>query len=159
MGRALDRVAGIKKDFRAKALAMQSATEVLQAINLQATDTEVTDVEKKKATKQKVKQYKELEAVGKRLKAAKRTVDDQLGIEAKRQCRALCEKVHQTLPRELRNIVYSELLTENNATFYDGPAVTVKLANGLNGQQHSLDSTFTGPAMHKEVRIPHTQCM
>jgi hypothetical protein len=128
---------------------VQSANDILQAIN--AEDADATDAEKDKAKKQKVKQYKELSAVGKRLKAAKRGADAHLEIEAKRHCRQLCEKVYQILPRELRNIIYSELLTENNATFYGSPSATVKLANGLNDVQHSLDSTFTGPGVHKEV--------
>lgn len=122
----IDKVADLKKEFRTKALAVESATEVLQAISLQTTSTtsttsaarsETTEVKKNKAMKQKVTQHQELEAVGKRLKTAKRKVDDQLAIEAKRQCRQLCEKVYQILPRELRNIIYSELLTDNNATF------------------------------------------
>jgi len=79
-------------------VAVDSATEILQAINLQAANTEPTDVKKSKATKQKVKQHKKFEVVGKRLKAAKRQVNSQLEIEAKRQCRQLCEEVYQTLP-------------------------------------------------------------
>src|SRR5688572_4803512 len=92
-------------------IAVESANDILQAINEE--DAVATDAEKDKAKKQKLKQYEELSAVGKRLKAAKRGADAHLEIEAKRHCRQLCEKAYQILPRELRNIIYSQLLTDN----------------------------------------------
>lgn len=90
-------------------------------------------------------------ATGKELKAAKRKFDEHIEVQAKRQSRSLCEKMGNRLPRELRNMVYDGLITENNATSYDGPDGKVKLVNGYSAVQHFFDPDFTGSIVHKDV--------
>ncbi|KAF2825244.1 hypothetical protein CC86DRAFT_40824 [Ophiobolus disseminans] len=131
--RALDRVADLKEEFRVKASIATTPTA-------------------KSCAHQKVKQKKELESTGKKLKAAKRKVDAQIEVQAKRQCLQICKRVFDKLPRELRNMVYKGLITENNATFYDGGALgKVKLAKGRNPHQHCFEADFTGPGMHRDI--------
>jgi hypothetical protein len=138
--RALQQVNGLKHEFRGK------AREVGKAV---ATPTAAQ--KKGKLSYKTVFQKRELVATGKELKAAKRKFEDHIETQAKRQCRSLCERMSDKLPRELRNMVYQSIIMENNATFYDGPGETVKFANGCSTNQHCFDAEFTGSTMHKDL--------
>ena len=76
--RALDQVAKLKKIFRAKALAVESATNIVLETKRRDTNSRATELEKSKVARQKVKKYKELEYVRKRLKVAKCYLNDLL---------------------------------------------------------------------------------
>jgi hypothetical protein len=138
--RALQKVTGLKHEFRTKAREVEKAVAAPTAAQ-----------NKGKLSYKTVAQKRELVATGKELKAAKRKFDDRIETQAKRQCCSLCEKMSDKLPRELRNMVYESIIMENNATFYDGPDHKVKLANGCSTNQHCFDADFTGSAMHKDV--------
>jgi hypothetical protein len=138
--RALDRVADRKKEFRTKARALATTSELAKA----------AAVKTPAMKKQDSKQHKELAVAGRVLRLAKRKRNGQIEAQAKRECRGICEAVYQRLPRELRNMVYDELITEKNATFYDGPD-NVMLANGCNELQYCFDAEYTGPDMHKDM--------
>ncbi|KAH4227018.1 hypothetical protein HBI06_105090 [Parastagonospora nodorum] len=91
-----------------------------------------------------------LQKTGTQLKFAKEKFEEQVTVRAKRQCLSLCEKVME-LPRELRNMVYNDLITEKNATFFHGPDKKVKLVNGTSPHTHCFDADFTGSIMHGDI--------
>jgi hypothetical protein len=136
----LQKVSGLKQELRTK------AREVGTVI---ATPTAAH--KKGKLSYKTVIQMRRLVATGKELKTAKRKFENHIETQAKRQCRSLCEKMSDKLPRELRNMVYESLIMENNATLYDGLNEKVKLANGYSAIQHCFDTDFTGSTMHKDV--------
>lgn len=78
-------------------------------------------------------------------------LETQIVTNAPRQCLPLCALLQDKLPQELRDTVHSHLITETNATFYDGPDSQVKLANGSSTVQHGFDVDFTGVGMHLAV--------
>ncbi|OAK96651.1 hypothetical protein IQ06DRAFT_319285 [Phaeosphaeriaceae sp. SRC1lsM3a] len=83
-----------------------------------------------------------------KLKNAGLMLETQIVTNAQRQCLPLCALLQDKLPQELRDIVHSHLITETNATLYDGPDSQVKLANGSSTVQHGFDVDFTGVGMH-----------
>jgi hypothetical protein len=91
-----------------------------------------------------------LRETGSQLKSAEEKFEEQVTVQAKRQCLSLCEKVME-LPRELRNMVYNDLITEKNATFFHGPDKKVKLVNGTSPHTHCFDADFTGSIMHDDI--------
>ncbi|KAH3942941.1 hypothetical protein HBI56_053290 [Parastagonospora nodorum] len=91
-----------------------------------------------------------LRETGSRLKSAEEKFEEQVTVQAKRQCLSLCEKVME-LPRELRNMVYNDLITERNATFFHGPDKKVKLVNGTSTHTHCFNADFTGSIMHGDI--------
>jgi hypothetical protein len=95
---------------------------------------------------------KVLKATDKKLRGAKRKFSEQIQVHAKRQCLSLCVEMGDKLPRELRNVVSENPITEQNATFYDGlfAKSKVKLANGCSNLQHCFDADYTGCIMHME---------
>jgi hypothetical protein len=141
MHRALDRVADRKKEFRTKARALATTSELAKAAAVKTPAMKM----------QESKQHKELAIAGGLLKSAKRKLNGHFEAQAKRECRQICETVYQRLPRELRNMVYDELITEKTATFYDGPDNIVLLANGCNELQYCFDAEYTGPDMLKDM--------
>lgn len=88
---------------------------------------------------------------GKELKTANETLNAQLAAEAQRQCLSLCAVLQEKLPREIRAMVYDFLIEEKNATFFDGPNSTVKLANGSSKVPHCFDADYTGATVHLEI--------
>jgi hypothetical protein len=88
----------------------------------------------------------------KELKSAKRKFQGQIEHEAKRTCRPLCEKMHEKLPRELRDMVYKDLIIDNNnATLYCGEDSAAAYKNGQSALYHCFDLAYTGSGMHKDM--------
>jgi hypothetical protein len=98
-----------------------------------------------------IEQKRNLNQTGRKLRAAKKLFSQQLSAHAQRQCFHMCEELFDWLPRELRNMVYDQFITDNNATFHMSKDGTIKLASGCSTFQHVFDADFTGPRMHMEV--------
>lgn len=132
-------VENLKHDFCKKALVVAKAMKG-QTPAQKKTQASHTIIGHKRA----------LRETGSQLKAAKRKFEEQVTVQAKRQCLSLCKKV-SGIPRELRDMVYADLITENNATFYHGPDKNVKLVNGTSPLTHCFDADFTGSTLHSEI--------
>jgi hypothetical protein len=103
-------------------------------------------------TGERLRKRLDKQAARKELKAAKRKFQGQIEHEAKRTCRPLCEKMHEKLPRELRDMVYKDVITDNgNATFFCGEDSTAAYTNGQLALHHCFDPAYTGTGMHKDM--------
>lgn len=129
----------LKHDFRKKACVVAKATKGQTPAQMKRQLSHSTIVHKRA-----------LRETGSQLKCAKRKFEEQVSDQAKRQCLSLCKKV-MDLPRELRNMVYDDLIIENNATFYHSPDKKVKLVNGTSSLTHCFDADFTGSIMHGDM--------
>jgi hypothetical protein len=133
-------VADLKKDFRAGARALRASSS-----------TQRRDTVEIKPTSKTILQMRALSKTGKKLKAAKKEYNEQILVYAQRQCLPICEKIFTILPHELRIMMYQYLITDKNATFYDGRRGSIMIANGCSALQHRFDVGFTGPNMHMEM--------
>ncbi|KAH4159893.1 hypothetical protein HBH70_126230 [Parastagonospora nodorum] len=129
----------LKNNFRKKVYVIEKATKGQTAAQKKTQGSD-TAIGHKRA----------LRETGSRLKSAEEKFEEQVTVQAKRQCLSLCEKVME-LPRELRNMVYNGLITEKNATFFHGPDKKVKLVNGTSPHTHCFDADFTGSIMHGDI--------
>jgi hypothetical protein len=138
--RTLEEIGGLKQDFRIKARAVERSKAGLAK-------TQKTE----KLTRIAIGHKRALRETGRELRMARRKFNDHIDVQAKRQCRSLCKEVSDKLPRELRNIIYDDLITTNNATFYEGPDKKIELANGCAPLQHYFNAEYTGNDMHRDV--------
>ncbi|KAH5075764.1 hypothetical protein HBH95_126720 [Parastagonospora nodorum] len=129
----------LKNNFRKKVYVIEKATKGQTAAQKKTQGSD-TAIGHKRA----------LRETGSRLKSAEEKFEEQVTVQAKRQCLSFCEKVME-LPRELRNMVYNDLITEKNATFFHGPDKKVKLVNGTSPHTHCFDADFTGSIMHGDI--------
>lgn len=66
-------------------------------------------------------------------------------------CRPLCEAMHKTLSRELRDMIYEYLIKGHNITFCQSGGGTVIYANGRSAIHHCFDPSYTRYEMHKDI--------
>ncbi|KAH7069732.1 hypothetical protein BKA63DRAFT_420984 [Paraphoma chrysanthemicola] len=161
--RTLDGITDLRRKFRDQCVELEKTRKVAEsekvyklaelANHLPATKGPVPALVKPTPQTQKAiaTQKKKLKKITKALKTAKRSFEDQVTHEAKRQCLPIFNAMYDKLPRELRDIILDNLISNTNATFYNGKDGKVQLANGCSNLQHVFDVSFTGNGVHRDA--------
>ncbi|KAL1801542.1 hypothetical protein ACET3X_001884 [Alternaria dauci] len=98
-----------------------------------------------------IQQKQALREVGRDLRLAQNSFDEQVKMQAEILCRPLCELANERLPQEIRDMLVRHLIEDDSVTFFLNKDNKLCLVNGASNLQHIFEERYTGIGLQMNI--------